>query len=62
MAQGRSGRKYLVLAGLVYWFSEHKEAQQTSADIPARWGRMEFLRCFDLWGWSADWQFLRQAE
>jgi hypothetical protein len=26
-----------VLAGLVFWFSEHKEAQQISANISARW-------------------------
>jgi hypothetical protein len=29
--------KYLVLAGLVFWFSEHKEAQQINADISVRW-------------------------
>jgi hypothetical protein len=34
---GTGSEKYLMLAGLVFWFSEHKEAQQISANISARW-------------------------
>jgi hypothetical protein len=37
MAQVGPAEKYFVLAGLVFWFSEHKEAQQISANISARW-------------------------